>query len=113
MGASERVEALLFDDVRPSERVAVLLIDEVRLSEPVEALHIDEVKPSERVEVLLIDDVWASERVALFLLFLVDDLEDFFYLLVAEVLFLEQRAVDEREAFGTRQFVEYFADELE
>ena len=82
-----------------SERVAVLLIDDVRPSEPVEAL--------------LIDDVWASEGVALLLLFLLDDLEDFFDFLVAEVLFLEQRAVDEREAFWTRQFVEYFADELE
>ena len=91
----------------------MLLIDEVRLSERVAVLLIDDVRPSELVEALLIDDVWVSERVALFLLLLLDDLEDFFYLLVAEVLFLEQRAVDEREAFGTRQLVEYFADELE
>ena len=85
----------------------------MRLSERVAVLLIDDVRPSELVEALLIGDVWVSERVALFLLFLVNHLEDFFDLIVTEVLFFEQRAVDEREAFGTRQFVEYFADELE
>ena len=48
-----------------------------------------------------------------FLFLLVNHLEDFFDFIVTEVLFFEQRAVDERETFWTRQPVEYVADELE